>query len=304
MAIEKQRPSLVYKIWGGEKLAQMKGVPAQKGNEYLGETWEVSAHPQGPSFSNDGTPLSEKYSTKDLPYLIKFIDTSDNLSVQVHPGDEYAMRVEKEKGKSECWFILSAEEGAGIYLGLKKGVEREELEAAIRNSADVSTLMHFYSVKKGDFFFVPAGTLHAIGKGVQLAEVQQCSGVTYRVWDWNRLDDEGNSRELHIDKALDVISFNSAENELAHFSFSQCQREFKELISHEDFSVHYYSVSEKQTLSSPKRPSSIICLEGEVEVRSTDKSVKLKAFEAALIEENSSYEVLPGEELSNLLYVF
>ncbi len=247
----------------------------------VGETWEVSRLEEGSSSLGD-TALSSLVSDSELPYLIKFIDTSDNLSVQVHPDDEYARDVENSVGKTECWLILDSEPGAGIYLGFKPGVTKEEFETAVRNSEDVSRYLIFHEVKKGDFFFVPAGSIHAIAKGVTLIEVQQSSGITYRVWDWNRVDANGKSRELHVDKAMDVSRFESEFNDSSNFQIQNNLLESKgvnHVISHPDFNVWIvnggYQASKIQTAD---RLVSIITLESEAEV----DGLKMKPYQATL----------------------
>lgn len=204
--IKKLNPSPSFKIWGGQNLSKIKNL---HGKLPLGETWEISTHNEGSSFL-EGTLLSD---LSDLSYLFKYIDTSDNLSIQVHPDDEYAAAHENQRGKTECWIILNANPGSGIYLGLKKGTTKKEFKTAIENGLMMDKFLNFCEVKPGDFFYVPAGSIHAIGKNVTLAEVQQSSGVTYRVWDWNRVEANGLPRQLHIDKALDVINFEEEFNQ-------------------------------------------------------------------------------------------
>ncbi len=135
-----------------------------------------------------------------LNFLVKLIDARENLSVQVHPNDKWAHELENSRGKTECWLIMNAEPGAGIFLGLKTGAPVNEFVEAVRSGQALDSLLRFFPVKRGDFFSVPAGAIHAIGAGVTLLEVQQSSGITYRVWDWSRTD-----RELHIEKALKVL---------------------------------------------------------------------------------------------------
>lgn len=264
------KPTFVTKIWGGEKLYQLKGLDIVK-DEPIGETWEVSRHQDGPSFDEQGRPLSEVYSEVQLPYLVKFIDTTDNLSVQVHPDDDYASKVEGSVGKTECWLILAAEKDAGIFLGLKKGVNRDSLQKAAESKEDLSQFLNFYPIKAGDFFFVPAGTIHAIGKGVTLAEIQQSSGITYRVWDWNRLGLDGKPRELHVQKALDVINFSPDKNDENHFKIKRgtlAKRGTVNLIEHDDFKVQLIEASASQSinLKTHKRVRALISLEQELEI--------------------------------------
>lgn len=278
----KLKPNPSFKIWGGKRLSQLRNVTLQ-GTEPLGETWEVSIHPDGVCQTAEGTKLNEHLSSEQLPYLIKFIDTSDNLSIQVHPGDEYARVHENQSGKTECWLILEAAVGAGLYLGLKNGVTKEQFQTAIEKSARVDELMNFYPLTKGEFFFVPAGSLHAIGKDILMCEVQQSSGVTYRVWDWNRLDDKGQGRELHVKKAMDVAQFDAAKNALEYFKHKKNlfkQKGESKLVIHADFEMTLWNseTQESKNLRSRKRALSIVCLEGEFQIG----NVVLKPYESGI----------------------
>ena len=258
-------PSIVRKIWGGNKLEKMKGLPKsfEVGIEPIGETLEIS----------------EPY----LSYLAKFIDTSEELSIQVHPDDEYARLHENSSGKTECWIILEAKEGAGIFLGLKPNVSRDVLKNALQEKKLINELLNFYPVKKGDFFFVPAGSIHAIGKDITLAEVQQNSGITYRVWDWDRLDQQGLSRELHVEKSLDVINFNSSFNTQNYFKFRENVFENAgavELCHHPDFHLFLVNLesgeSYQQNLSTT---CSILNLNGKITINQRE----INSFGAAII---------------------
>lgn len=279
------KPHASHKIWGGSLLAKLRGIEVDSSKDPVGETWEVSAHADGPSTCEYGK-LSEFSNLEEIPYLIKLIETSDNLSVQVHPNDSFAKEYENQKGKSECWLILDAEPGEGIYLGVKDSTSKEDFEKSLESKEDLSKLMTFHPVKKGDFFFVPAGTAHAIGKGVFLAEVQQCSDVTYRVWDWNRLDDQGNSRELHIDKAMKVIRFDDEFNYPVNFKIQNNildHREIK-LLELNDFELYSYKLDKEEvTINFQERFSSIFVLSGDLTVSMEGESLEMKSYEAALI---------------------
>ena len=152
-----------------------------------------------------GDKVYEQYGL-GFPLLIKYIDATDDLSVQVHPDDKLAQERYGMNGKTEMWYVIEADEGAGLYVGFKDGVTRDQYWDAVE-AGTVDQLLRFYPVKKGELYFIPAGTVHAIGRGVLLAEIQQPSDVTYRIFDWNRVDDNGNSRELHVDEAFDAIHF-------------------------------------------------------------------------------------------------
>lgn len=209
----------VYKdnLWGGERLKT--AYNKQTTMTPLAESWELSCHKDGSSVIANGpcagmslvsylerNPEAAGTRGRDFPafpILFKLIDAKDDLSVQVHPDDDYARRVEGEYGKTEMWIVLECEPGAKLVYGFRQKMDRETFRRRIANQ----TLMEAVNevpVHKGDVFFIPAGTLHAIGKGIVIAEIQQNSNTTYRVYDYGRLDANGNPRELHIEKALDV----------------------------------------------------------------------------------------------------
>lgn len=263
-------PTVQRKIWGGKQLDTLKNVPVETGADPVGETWEISVHPDGPSFYN-GKPLALQESVEELSYLVKLIDTADELSVQVHPDDQYARIHENSAGKSECWVILKAEKNSGIYLGLKDFVTKESFLEGLDKKANMSEFLNFYPVEPGDFFYVPAGTIHAIGGGITLAEVQQSSGITYRVWDWNRLDSKGNPRELHVQKSLDVINFDPLANTPGYFKITHdlfLEEGKRELITHPAFKISLVNLKKDQSIElfipKQKRLASILNFQGKI----------------------------------------
>ena len=223
------RPSGKDYIWGGRRLKTEFGK-AFLPEEPLAESWECSVHPDGPSYvasgSEEGRPLNEilaahpdylgtSLSLRDcqgLPVLIKFIDASNDLSVQVHPDDEYAFREENgQAGKTEMWYVVDAEPGAQLVFGLNRKTSSEEL----RRSLEENTLEHYLRyvpVHKDDVFFIAAGTIHAIGRGAIIAEIQQSSNLTYRLYDYGRLGKDGKPRPLHIEKALAVADLSGSQD--------------------------------------------------------------------------------------------
>ena len=213
----KLKPVFKEYIWGGTRLKELFG--RDNGGKIIAESWEVSVHPDGESYTEEGTlreylsahPKAIPTAADDFPVLIKYIDAAQNLSVQVHPNDEYARRVEGDNGKTEAWYILAAESGAGIYCGFRRDTSPEALKAAIE-AGTVEHILNFIPVKAGDFFLIKAGTVHAIGAGCVICEVQESSNVTYRVYDYHRKDAEGKLRPLHIDKALEFINFRAYRN--------------------------------------------------------------------------------------------
>lgn len=217
MEILKLKPAVKDYIWGGTRLKEDFSVETDL--ERVAESWVLSCHKNGacvvlngefegqvlhqvvhenPDFL--GTHAND---FEGFPILVKLIDAHDDLSVQVHPDDDYAAEVENSSGKTELWYVVDCEEGASIICGFSEELTVEQFRQAI-TSGTVLDYVHRYDVKKGDVFLIEAGTLHAIGKGCVIAEIQQSSDITYRVYDYDRTDDEGNPRELHIDKAIDV----------------------------------------------------------------------------------------------------
>jgi len=199
-------PQLYDKIWGGHRLAEY----GKGGGERIGESWELS-FVKDCEATVDGLPLSRAIPEAELgencrrfeffPVLTKFIDAADKLSVQVHPDDAYALANEGQYGKTEMWYVVAAEEGSGLYVGLKREVSAEEFRKYVAEGR-AEELLDFKPVKAGDVYFIPSGTIHAIGAGVLIFEIQQNSTLTYRIYDYMRLDDAGNPRELHLEKAM------------------------------------------------------------------------------------------------------
>lgn len=225
MGILKLKPACKDYLWGGNKLKNEFGK--EYAGDVLAETWELSCHPDGPSVivngKHEGKSLRqyldeqgmevlgdncEKF--EDFPILTKFIDAKDNLSIQVHPDNEHALKNEGQYGKTEMWYIVDCEPDAFLYYGFKKEVSKEEFTKRIADNTLLEVL-NDVPVKKGDVFFIEAGTIHAIGKNILLAEIQQNSNVTYRVYDYGRVGKDGKPRELHVDKAVAVTDLSVAQ---------------------------------------------------------------------------------------------
>ena len=212
MAILKLKPACKDYPWGGRRLIEDFGVDSDK--KILAEAWVLSCHPDGSSTLENGETLADyinRHGKKilgtncerfnDFPILIKFIDAKENLSVQVHPPDDYALTHEGQLGKCEMWYILDADKNSVLYCGFNKKISRDEFTARIKNNSLVEVL-NAVPARRGEVIFIPAGTIHAVGKGVLLAEIQQNSNVSYRIYDYGR------NRPLHIAKALDVTNLN------------------------------------------------------------------------------------------------
>ena len=224
MEVVKLRPYIKEIVWGGNTL---RGYGKVSDGKNIAECWELSLHKEGSSMIDSGElkgkALADVLTKEDygkncekfpfFPTLIKLIDADRELSVQVHPSDEYALKNENSFGKTEMWYILEAKKGAGIYLGFKRDTTKEEVEQKIKDNTLVD-LLNFIEVKPGDCYFVKSGTVHAIGGGITLFEVQQNSALTFRLYDWGKLGMDGKPRELHIDKSLKVMNFKKFKPEV------------------------------------------------------------------------------------------
>ena len=225
----KFKPIYKQRIWGGQKLREVFGKDLPTG-EKIGESWELVDLPNDKSEIANGDLAGQtlnaaiKQYPKEItgdenfslsfPLLIKLLDAQDILSVQVHPDIQTCLRMGKGEPKTECWYIISVEPGAAIYKGLKSGVTKEQFANAIK-TGNVDELIEKIEVKQDQCHFLPAGTIHAIGAGLLIAEIQMASDTTYRVFDWNRVDDSGNPRQLHIQEALESIHFDPSDDNLS-----------------------------------------------------------------------------------------
>lgn len=252
------QPVFQERIWGGKKLELEFGYPIP--SDQTGEAWVISAHPNGPSIIQNGPltgktlldawnehgELFNKQSDESYPLLVKILDANDQLSVQVHPDDTYAKQVEGQPyGKTECWYVLSAEENAEIILG-HHAQSREELEQMME-AGNWDKLLKRKKVRPGDFIYVPSGTIHAIGKGIVILEIQQSSDITYRVYDYDRTDASGNKRELHLNQAKEVTTVPHRPVQTEPTVEKREGLTIKKLIEEEYFTVCHWSLNGKVT---------------------------------------------------------
>lgn len=213
MEIVKLKPAYKNYLWGGNNLKSFGKVDEDR---IIAESWEASVHKDGLSIVTSGSESGKTFldylkdhpnylgkDLKEFPILIKFIDSARPLSIQVHPNDEYAIKNENELGKTEVWYVVDAKDDAYIYYGVNKDTSKEEIREKIENGT-LPSILNKVNVKKGDCYLIEAGTIHAIGEGIVILEIQENSNSTYRLYDYNRKDINGNKRPLHIDKALDV----------------------------------------------------------------------------------------------------
>ena len=216
-------PNLHSVVWGGKRICPYKGIPEK--DEPIGESWEISAIPSSTSIISNGNykgkkltdiieqmpaeilgnAVAEKYGNK-MPLLVKFIDAEKDLSIQVHPNDEMAQRIHNKFGKTEMWYVIDAKPGSYLYAGFKDNITKEEYKKRIADGT-ITDVIAKHFVKPGDVFYLPAGRIHAICGGILLAEVQQSSDVTYRIFDYNRPGMDGKPRELHTELAADALNF-------------------------------------------------------------------------------------------------
>ena len=216
------RPLIKRTLWGGRKLGERLGKPIGEGTDYA-ESWEVVDHGEDQSVVDGGVfdgmtlaALMDQFgdallgpglARHSFPLLLKYLDCNRVLSVQVHPNDAQGSRLDPpDLGKTEAWYVVEAEEDAVIFAGLQEGVGREEFRAAI-DSGHCEQVLHQFKPRAGDVVFIPAGTVHALGAGLVIAEIQQSSDTTFRLFDWNRVDAEGNARPLHLDQGLEVTDY-------------------------------------------------------------------------------------------------
>ena len=285
-------------IWGGNKLKSLFGKDTPY--EITAESWEVSTNKNGQSLiyggEFDGQTLGTLFENKDLrenifgtksvsldrfPLLIKFIDANSNLSVQVHPNDEYAFKYENgDKGKTEMWYIMECKDGAQIICGMKESVKKEDLPQ-ILNSENVADYLNFVPVKEGDCIYIPSGTIHAILGDTLICEVQQNSDLTYRVYDWGRVGKDGKPRELHVNKAIDVVAVGSRPEIKRTKDWDAGE---KNMISSEYFKTYKVTVNgEWKDESNMETFYAMNVVKGSGTIKSNEKTYDLKIGDSFII---------------------
>lgn len=285
----KLKPALKDYLWGGDRLKRDYGIETDM--DIVAEAWVLSCHPDGASIVENGEyagltlpQLIEKLGDEILgtkaqefeffPILVKLIDAKGNLSIQVHPSDEYALSNEGQYGKTEMWYVVDCDEDAYLYYGVNREISREEFRERIE-SGTVLEVLNKVPVKKGDCFFIESGTIHAIAEGLLVAEIQQNSNLTYRVYDYGRVDSNGNPRELHIEKAIKV-------SELTPPTRAYGQPESDRLAECKYFTCDRLQVSGEATVTVDGESfKSILCLSGNATVGGVDVKAGESIFLAA-----------------------
>lgn len=286
------KPVFQEKIWGGKRLHDYFGFDLP--SDHIGEDWAISGHPHGMSLVENGSyqgwelqELWEKHpelfgnpDKKNFPLLIKILDAEADLSVQVHPDDHYALEHEGEYGKTECWYVIDAEEGAEIVYG-HHAKDQAELTRWIEEGK-WDKLLRRIPVKKGDFYYVPSGTIHAIGKGVLILETQQSSDTTYRVYDYDR-EQAGEKRELHLQQALAVTKVPWAEPTLRQNSEKVQNLTIKTLLNSEFFSVYHYKLAGKAAVEQEMPYALVTVISGSGDLVVENKKYALTAGNAFVL---------------------
>lgn len=316
-------PNLHTVVWGGDRLCPYKGL--QPKTEPIGESWEVSAVPSSISIIKNGEyagrdlisvvaehpveilgeMVASKYDNK-LPLLIKFIDAKRDLSIQVHPNDEMARRVHGKSGKSEMWYIIDAKPGSYLYAGFKTQISAYEYKKRIADGT-ITDVLAKHEVKPGDVFYLPAGRVHAICSGILLAEVQQSSDLTYRIYDYNRPGLDGKPRELHTELAAQALDFHVEDS--YRTIYPEDENRSNLVLDSPYFSVRVTDMKESFHRNLTKYDSFIIsmCIKGDckIVVRSTGDEIILKEGNSCLIPAAiADYDVVPLNGYSKVLDAF
>lgn len=301
----KFKPRVKERIWGGTAILERKGKAVSRlaKDKLYGESWDlssvksdISVVANGMLKGNNLEEIIEVYMGElvgeqnferyglEFPLLIKYLDCNDRLSVQVHPDDELAAERHDSFGKTEAWYIAECKEGAAIYLGFKDlNTTREEYISAVAESR-LESLLNRVEVHKGDIFFIPAGTVHALGAGIEVVEVQQTSDITYRIYDWDRVDASGKGRELHTALAVDAIDF-EADAELLHKKYDVAKGGEAKVIESPYFTMAIQDVDGKKSLDRSMLDSFVvyICLEGSATISVDGVQESLDSGELVLV---------------------
>ena len=288
------------KIWGGEKIKSVLGKDFSPLSN-CGETWEVSAVKGDVSIVSEGalagTPLTELITTytsellgqsvyerfgEEFPLLIKFIDAKEDLSIQVHPNDELAKKRHNSCGKSEMWYIFQADQGANLISGFNQKIDKQSYLEAFEEGR-LEDILCRTEVKAGDVFNLPAGRVHTIGAGILLAEIQQTSDITYRIYDFDRPDKDGNLRELHVEQALDAINYEYLDSYKT--SYETVLNSCSPLVSSKYFETNKFAITEQIVRDYSELDSFriLICYEGKATINSPGFSTEIQKGDAILI---------------------
>ena len=318
----KFKPIYKERIWGSDRLSSQYGKNFPN-DICIGESWEISDVDGDLSLVEQGClegrnirDIIKEYKGKlvggkvykkfkdSFPLLIKLIDTMDNLSIQVHPDDDIAKHRHNLFGKTEMWYVMDSKEHSKIIIGFNRDVDKKTYINSLDNK-NLVDILNFESVDKGDVFYVPAGRIHAIGKDIVLAEIQQKSDITYRVYDWDRVDSNGISRQLHIKEALDVIDYNSYDKYKTQYSKNTTNKEV-DLVDSKYFNTKIININKDKIKMNYVNIDSFviyICVEGNLDIEINDRSYQMFKGETLLLPAAIN-EVALRSEYSKLLQVY
>jgi len=297
----KFQPILKEKIWGGEKLNQFFNKASD--SKKLGESWEVSTVPNDISIVINGDlkgrslqDLVNEYQAEflgeknwkrfgnEFPLLIKFIDAKQDLSIQLHPNDELARKRHNSFGKTEMWYVMQADDNANLIVGFNKKIDKEIYLKHLEEKT-LTEILNFDKVNEGDTYFIESGRVHAIGAGVLLAEIQQTSDVTYRVYDWDRVDDDGNERELHNDIAIDAFDF-EMKNDF-RIDYEKQKNKVNQMVGCPFFTTNFIELdAEVDKVNTHDSFIIYMCVDGEVEISTSSFTTNISKGETILIPAN------------------
>ena len=280
------KPVLKQTIWGGESIAPFKGIHTDMHN--IGESWEISALPGSESVVASGadagktiTQLVEEQQEKlvgkkawkqfgaTFPLLIKFIDARHDLSIQVHPNDEVAMKRHQSRGKSEMWYVVKADEGSKLRIGFKQSITKAEYEERVQNQTILDVLSES-EAKVGDVYFLPAGRVHSMGEGTFVAEIQETSDITYRIYDFGRVDAQGNPRQLHVNEARDVIDYDVQEDYRTHYDTAPDKRQSLTSCAYFNTNLLHLTKPFRTTYENLDSFVVLMCIEGSAMLRTEE----------------------------------
>ncbi|MDR2423901.1 MAG: class I mannose-6-phosphate isomerase [Prevotellaceae bacterium] len=312
----KFKPIYKERVWGGNKLTSLMGRKTPNG-KIIGESWELSSVKGSLSVVSNGflkgnniqeiieiymsDLVGEKVYNKfgiEFPLLFKLIDSAERLSVQVHPNDEIALERHRAYGKTEMWYVLAADKNSRIYVGFDKKIDREEYRNRVGNSS-LAEILNLESVQKNDVFFLPAGRIHALGEGLLIAEIQQTSDITYRIYDWGRENNPNTAREMHTQLAEDVIDFTHFET--YRTQYLPQQNKAVELVNCSCFTTNLLHLTQKIERDYAQLDSFVVymCMEGQARIECNNTTAEtVSAGETVLIPAMTEFvNIIPEKEI-------
>lgn len=306
----KFKPISQYRIWGGNNLNEVLSQDLQMDN--LGEIWSISGVEGHVSLVENGAlkgkslnELIQEFKEElvgenvwekfpnEFPLLIKFIDAAKPLSVQVHPNDELAKNRHNSFGKTEMWYIMETDQNAELIIGFQENITPDKFQQHLA-AESLEEVLNKVPVSKGDLIYLPSGRVHAIGAGVILAEIQQTSDITYRIYDYNRMEKDGKKRELHTELALDAIDFNPIDE--IKTAYTKSENQLEPLLNSPYFNTQIFSGNEELSLQNNQEMRIYICTEGQLKIQTESGGIELKKYESALIPASiKEFKIIPSQ---------